>query len=77
MMKLLICNLAVLSLSGCASMATIYDRQDPCQTGQGNAVEQQRLNRPQDYQRPNWCGASLNRTYIYNNQGIRQGYIVR
>jgi len=78
MIKLLICNISVLLLTGCAtvfdSVATYYDRQDPCQTGQFSEAERQRLNRPMGYQRPNWCGASQGRTYIYNMNNQRIGY---
>lgn len=68
-----------LLLTGCAtvfdSVATYYDRNDPCQTGQYSEAERQRLNRPQGYTQPAWCGAGQGRTYIYNTNNQRIGYI--
>jgi hypothetical protein len=78
-MKTIIALLVALNLTACATppqwLANSYDRNDPCQTGAGSEAERARLNRPQGYSAPNWCGASANRIYIYNNNSIRQGYI--
>jgi hypothetical protein len=67
-MKLLIVTLLTINLTGCGVIAKIYDRADDCQT-------RPELNRPQGYKAPDWCGASAGRTYIYNNQSQRIGYI--
>lgn len=71
----------MMMLTACSTtfdaVATFYDRQDPCQTGQFSEQERQRLNRPEGYKRPDWCGATMGRTYIYNSQGQRQGYIAK
>lgn len=60
---------STLTLSACATppqwLANHYNASDPCQN------YRQRAN----WQPPNWCGASAGRTYIYNNNGVRQGYI--
>ena len=72
-MKLLVsvCLLAV--LSGCGTygepllLSAMFDSQDPCQS----------RNRGADYQKPNWCGASANRAYIYNRQAYPVGYVQR
>lgn len=66
--RLALSTLTLITVSGCAQIANFYDRQDPCQT-------RAELGRAVDYKMPSWCGASLGRTYIYNNQGQRQGYI--
>lgn len=64
--------IAAPSLTGCAGSLAWYgdamDRADPCQT-------RAELGRPDNYQAPEWCGASGRRVYIYNNRGVRQGYI--
>ena len=61
-----------LTLTGCATppqfLASMYDHNDPCQA-------RAELNRPPGYQIPNWCGAASGRTYIYNNQNQRIGYV--
>jgi hypothetical protein len=67
-MKILTTALLVINLSGCAGIARMYDMADDCQT-------RPELNRPQGYKAPDWCGASSGRTYIYNNQSQRIGYI--
>ena len=56
-----------ITLTGCAGY---WDRNDPCQT-------RAELNRPAGYQKPSWCGASLDRQNIYNNGGNIVGYIKR
>lgn len=77
----IILALAIVLLTGCSGpmqfLANTYDRNDPCQTGQFNEAERQRLGRPVGYQQPSWCGASNNRVYIYNNGNVQQGYIKR
>ena len=67
-MRILTLTLMVISLQGCAGFARMYDLADDCQ----NRPE---LNRPIGYKIPDWCGASKGRTYIYNNQNQRIGYI--
>jgi hypothetical protein len=61
-MKSLLIFVTVMGLTGCATppqfLADMYDRNDPCQTGQFNETERQRLGRPVGYQMPDWCGAS-------------------
>ncbi len=47
-------------------VANSYDRSDPCQTGQFDEAERQRLKRPVGYQAPSWCGASAGRQVIYS-----------
>ena len=71
MLKLiLLTNLAL--LSGCAGslkwVGDAYDRADPCQS-------RAELNRPANYQTPEWCGASSRRTVIYNTRNQPVGYI--
>jgi starvation-inducible outer membrane lipoprotein len=60
---------STLTLSACSTppqwLANHYNRQDPCQN----------YHNRQNYQYPEWCGASAGRTYIYNNRGVRQGYV--
>lgn len=63
-MKLLVSVCLLVSLVGCASY---WDANDPCQSRNHGA----------NYQKPNWCGASDNRAYIYNNGGSIIGYIKR
>lgn len=64
--------LATLTLTGCAAplqmLANHYNQNDPCQA-------RAELNRPQGYQRPNWCGAAGNRATIYDVNGRVTGYI--
>ena len=61
--------LITFTLTGCAGgIARFYDNQDPCQ----NRPE---LDRPPNYEIPNWCGASKGRIVIYNNQGRAIGFI--
>ena len=74
-MKILILFVAV-TLTGCAGnppkfLADFYDAQDPCQLQniRGTTLDQKVQNMP------SWCGSSGKRTYIYNNQGARLGYI--
>lgn len=63
--------LAAILLTGCATppafLANHYNNMDPCQA--------HRPERAQGYQRPNWCGASNDRVYLYNNAGQPLGYI--
>ena len=61
---LLVCTL----ISNCLGCASYWDQKDPCQM-------RAELNRPAGYQRPEWCGASLGRQYIYSASGSRIGYI--
>jgi hypothetical protein len=60
------------TLAGCAQppvwLAQHFDQQDPCQS-------RAELGRPAGYQIPTWCGASTNRTYIYNTSNQKIGYI--
>jgi hypothetical protein len=66
--KWILISQSLLILTACQSVARFYDGQDPCQT-------RAELNRPQGYSMPNTCGASTNRTTIYDNKGNRIGYI--
>ena len=64
--------LILVAVTGCAAppawLANHYDRNDPCQA-------RAELGRPAGYTRPEWCGSALGRTYIYNAQNQRVGYI--
>ena len=65
-MKILILLVAVV-LTGCAAPFEMYahylNSQDPCQ----------RQNNGGNY--PSFCGAGSGKTYIYNNQGAKVGYV--
>ena len=58
----------MLCLTGCGTIARIYDSNDPCQT-------RAELGRPKGYQIPSWCGASDGRQYFYDNRNRRIGYV--
>jgi len=60
--------ISLVLLTGCSSIATMYDRADPCQM-------RAELGRPPGYERPSYCGAGSGRTYIYNNSNQRIGYV--
>jgi len=78
-MKTVIALVLLVNLTACATppqwLASMYDRNDPCQTGVGNEQRRQELGRPVGYRAPDYCGYGSNRTFIYNNNNIRQGYI--
>jgi hypothetical protein len=57
-----------LMMSACSTIASMYDRNDPCQT-------RAELGRAPGYQAPSWCGASSGRTVIYSTRGEPIGYI--
>jgi len=63
-----------LGLTGCGTngtpliLASMYNGNDPCQA----------RNHGGDWSKlPSWCGASNNRTYIYDNNGRIVGYVKR
>lgn len=71
-MRTLAVIIVALAVTGCSSapklLAEIYDQNDPCQTGS-------HVTRPENYQKPQWCGAARSRTVIYNRQNQPIGYL--
>lgn len=66
-MRLISTLVVLVNLTACASY---WDRNDPCQV-------RAELNRPEGYQRPNYCGASpAAQVVVRNNRGFNNGQVV-
>lgn len=78
-MKTVIALVLLVNLVGCAQapqwLASMYDRNDPCQTGAYSQQRREELGRPVGYRAPDYCGTGSSRTFIYNSNYTRQGYI--